>query len=201
VGQIFSAPLDSTHAAAFVRFPVSSPIGIAGWYYCTMASLATGVCFNNTYSSGSNPTIPASPTAFSGLTPGTYAAVINTSVSGAPLVLIAAGSMGVNGILETTYTQINNNSAGTKLVWPIYSSVVIEVGQTTATNTVFRGSTVNQAAANAQVGSFVENGTVQPPVYGTANTANAIDYDFAFNNAVATDWIMLLSHSVKEYSH
>lgn len=202
-GQLFSAPLDSTHAAVFMRFPASSPIGTASWYPCVMTSpnLTIAVCYNNPYVSPGNPTWPGSLTAFSGLTPGTYTPVLNSVVVG-PLVSIAAGSMGVNGIIDAAYSMVNNNSANFKVTLIAFGAAnPVNVSASTVTNTVVVGRTINQASPSAQVSDFLGNSTVFAPTYGTVATASAQNYSFSFDDPTPFEWIMLLMYSVKEYSH
>ncbi len=202
VGQIFSAPLDAVHAKVYMYFPASSPIGIAENVPCVMASVATALCSNNPYVSGTHPFWPTSLTAFSGLTPSAYTTVVNAWAIG-PLVSIAAGSLSVNGALEIKFSQINNNSAGFKNIGVWFSTVNVTSGSaTTTTSIALNGTITNQGIATAQSVTFTQNGT--PLALGSQpiNTTVAQNLSLQFNaQAAGTDWVMLVAPSVKEYSY
>lgn len=148
-GVTFSVPLASAYASAYLYFPASSPIGSAGQYYCIMASTVTGTCYNNTYTS-STPTIPGSPTAFSGLTAGAYTQTTATTL---PLLTttITGNTLGINGCIFWDVGVSNNTSAGNKTVSTKLGTTGPGIAITTGTTGKFVTRACNAGAANSQL--------------------------------------------------
>lgn len=76
----FGTALPFAYANAYAYFPsgaiVSGASGTAaGWYYLVCSSTVSGQVYNNTYTNG-QPTIPASPTAFSTPSSGAYTGTV-----------------------------------------------------------------------------------------------------------------------------
>ena len=140
-----------------------------------MATTVTGVCYNNTYASGT-PTIPGSPTAFSGLTAGTYTQTINT-VLALVTATVPASSMGLNGCLEWDYSYSYNNDANSKTTLFKLSSISPGVASTTFGTGRSQGKECNAGSASAQAGdvwytSPTANTVLTGPVIGTRNAVN-----------------------------
>jgi len=96
----------------------------AGWFYFTMSSDVAGTFYNNEFvpAEGSIPVVPGAPVPFANPAGGRITQTSSEVTAG--IVNIAAGSMGNNGILRTTfklvvttgaakhfYTRINGGSA------------------------------------------------------------------------------------------
>jgi hypothetical protein len=197
----FSVPLIVTYANCFMYFPATSPIGVAGMYFCQMVSSTVGTVFNNLLAANTQPQIPGSPTAFSGLTPAAY----TQSVAGSlPLasVNVPANSMGVNGMLIADIDAAYPNDAGTKTVYvKLGGSTSVTAAYTTTVAARWQVRAANKGVANSQsvnpvVGVFGTNGNT-PPVRWTQDSTTILSFQLLGGVGTATDFLVVESYSMQ----
>jgi hypothetical protein len=195
------APLNFPYAAAYLYFPASAPVGTLGLYYCVPFSMGAGTCYNNTYSQtgGGTPTIPASPTAFSGLTAGTY-----TQTTATGIVLgnanVPANSMSLNGCAQGSANFTVNNSANTKTagLYVVNMGPSSTVPFTTQNDGYFTFTACNSNNAKVNVFNATRNNSGSTAtIIGISATRNNADTTVAnlakgsCNLATATDTCMM----------
>ncbi len=199
-GTTYSVPLDYAYPRAYFYIP-SGPITSAGLYYCVPASTTVATCYNNTYTSGT-PTTPGSPTAFSGLTAGTYPQ--STAAINLITAAVAAGSLQLNGCLDADFSWTNNNSANTKGFFTMYNTTGTTLSSTTTTSSRMQEKICNAGNAAVQSGVAWVTGaasstvTTPNPIRGTVNSAAAFNTYIGVTLATATDTATLESYQIKE---
>jgi hypothetical protein len=185
----------TTYADIYLYFPANAIVigSAAGLYYCVMSSTTAGTIYNNTYTSG-DPTIPASPTAFSTTGPGAYTQALSEVT--ARTNTVPGRMLGSNGVIETIPFFQNNATAGGKNVRTRYGGTLFWSTTQTTPNTVQPMVLIrNQGASNSQNSSSAVAGTGQAG--GVPNTG-AVDssIDQALSHTlqltVATDWAILM---------
>jgi hypothetical protein len=195
----------TAYPSAYVYMPAGAiEVGsAAGWYYAVFSTTGAATIYNNVYSSG-QPTIPASPTAFSTTGPGAFTFSTASSYSGVSVTL-AANAMGINGSVEFIWTATANNSANSKFARALFG------GQTPAgataftsqTNGRFNATVQNRGVANAQTtnGASFANGNVSAANSTTAiNTASNVTINSnLFLNASTSDVLVMESFKVIVY--
>jgi hypothetical protein len=210
-----STALDQTYTQCYIQLPTgaiyTSPVNsAAGVYYCVMSSATAGTVYNNPYIVG-NPTIPASPTAFSTTGPGAWTRATGngtqTQLLAAP---IPANVVGENGEIQVNWVWTMYNSAGTKTLQftmgghgynsAPYDSLITQDAQAT---TQWRGGIACARMSGIESDQVsIVSGT------GDAATGTSINYaaiNFAQQQYIAahgyvntaTDWLILQSMSVK----
>jgi hypothetical protein len=203
-GTTYSAPLPTSYASGYWYFPASSAFGSAEWLYCTMTSpnLSTALCYNNAYAGGL-PTIPGSPTAFSGLTAAAYTQTTGSAIA-AVTATVPGNSMGVNGMLQNYATTSNNNSAGAKEVFSKFGGAA---NQNIAYNSSTYSSAMlnlvqNRGVANAQLITPTDvstNNGSTPNGYASVDTTSNQTNELLLETGVATDWEVLEAYSFIEF--
>lgn len=197
----FSVPLIVTYSNCYMYFPASSPIGVAGMYPCQMVSSTVGTVFNNPLGANTQPEIPGSLTAFSGLTPAAY----TQSVAGSlPLasVNVPANAMGVNGMLIADVDAAYPNDAGTKTVYvKLGSGTSLSVVYTTTVAARWQIRIANKGVANSQsmnsiAGVFGTNGNT-PPIRTTQDTSTTLSFQLLGGVNTATDFLVVESYSMQ----
>ena len=202
--QVYSAPLPAAYANAWVQFQTTSPIGTAGLYFCQFTSVATGTCYNNTYSLG-QPEIPGSLTAFSGLTAGSYVPFTAGHYYPAAAVSIPANALGVNGEMDFNYQISNDSSGGLKQFETQFGSTIVTSlsgNQNTATYGGIQAASLTNSTATNQVTSWTLFGsaTAQTPVRSSTNTGNNQTFEILIGAGAGTpttDYIVLERYSAK----
>lgn len=193
--------LPITAGAGYFYVPANylATVSAAGWYYGTIASGTSVTLFNNIYSGTGQPTIPASPTAFAGLSGGTP-----TGSTGAQTftVNIPAGCMGPNGECEVKFLATFNSSANNKVISHAFGALnLYSVTATTTTSLGVGVSVRNSGIVSVQTASLLTGDGYVPATQalgrGSVNTAAAVAYVITMNNAAATDFIILESYSIK----
>jgi hypothetical protein len=172
-GATYSVPLSSAYANAYLSFPASGPITSSGQYYCQMATTVTGVCYSNTYTTGT-PTIPTTPTAFSGLTAGQ---ITQNTATVTPMVSasIAAGVLLNNGCLFWDVSYTNNNSAGGKSVNTRMGSSGVGISMTTQTYGKLITKMCNAGNASTQVVEGINQNPTSTALQSQAATRTAVN--------------------------
>ncbi len=206
-GTAYTAPLPyasgNQPTAAYFYLPATAPPGVAGWYYCTVAFLANAVCYNNTYSSG-NPTVPVSPTAFSGLTPGTFTQAV-TNLTG-PSYTIPAGALGLNGAFDIQADYAFDTSGNTKGATSVFggSATPYSASPSAITGIIFNAHCGNAGSASVQYCYYSQlnsalawaQNSVAPYAPNAINTANAQTLVLKQQLGAATDTMALLWYSI-----
>jgi hypothetical protein len=203
---IYSAPLPTTYANAWVKFQAASPIGTAGWYYCQFSYLTTAVCYNTTYTTG-QPEIPGSPVAFSGLTPGTYTPFTAGTYYAGLAVSVPSTALGVNGEIDLDYSTLNDASAsGTKGFQVQFGGTNIVPTTVYGTTNVYGGASVhmtnNTAASQVTTWSSIGSATAQAPVRTSINSGSTQTLQLLLGTNAgtpSTDYIVLERYSAKLY--
>lgn len=178
----------------------------AGWYYSTITAATTATVFNNPLGSDL-PTIPASPTAFSGTTGGAYTQ--STGFVQAISWTLPADTLGVSGSVELNALWNCNSTAGTKNRYAMFGSAqVLQSGALSgASNTVCQDRIMvrNRGRRNAQVAlspfsgsSFGPNGNNPNGIFAV-DTSVAQTLGFAMALSVATDYIVLDGWDIRVY--
>ena len=189
-------------------YPANSITGAnaAGFFWTSMSSTTAGTVYNNTYTPGTNPpTIPASPTPFSGTAGAAY-----TNATGAYIVLaqVALGTnpFGKNGFLRhrgnmtfntgatthNTQTRLNGTGAGIQ-----QSSNGTNLGFSFIQTLQNAGRTDRQTAPNAGVGDVY--GGTGSPAFSSVDTSGAVTWALASTLGATSDWVCLLSVDVAAY--
>jgi hypothetical protein len=182
----------------YLYYPASAIVSgsAAGYYWTVMSSTTVGTVYNNTYATGTQPTVPASPTAFSTTGPGAFTGV--TTSQDALSATVPGNLLGTNGQLRIHYTEAHNNTAGTKTVVVQYGGTSFFTGTETATTTgneMFRIS--NRGVANAQVqaaGSAATIFGVTSTTQGTGSVDSTQSQTVVHqlrHSGAATDWTIL----------
>lgn len=142
---------------AYVYMPANaiSAGSAAGWYYAVFSTTSAATVYNNTYTSG-QPTIPASPTAFSTTGLGAFVFSTGSSYTGVTATL-AANTLGVNGGVEYIWTVTANGSGNAKYA-----------------RGLFGGQAVSGATAFTSQGNGRWTATVQNRGVAAVQTTNAI---------------------------
>jgi len=207
--QTYSVPLQNAYANSFVYLPASSAFGAPGNYFCQWSTPAIAQC-NTLASSGytansGTPTIPGSPVAPSGLTPGTYTQTINAALPG-PSVNIASGSLLANGQIRYKVFATTNNDADNKFAPVRFNSGTVcnASAFTSGVTLTLDGTIANNAATSSQVASCTftyanSMNTVAPTRLSVATGSGAYPLAFDTSLAVATDEIVLEYYSASEY--
>jgi hypothetical protein len=200
----FSVPFFFAYPNIWLYFPASSPIGIAGAYFCQMASTTVGTCFNNRLANNTMPTVIGSPAAFSGLTPAAYT---QTTGSLLPLssVNVPANSMGVNGAVlmdaDFVYADTGNQK---NFYFQLGAGPNVGMASGTAsTQARFSIRIFNKGVANAQsaitnINSFGTLGSGLPVRFSVDTTATQLLL-LEGSLAVATDFIVCEAYSLQEW--
>jgi len=162
------------YSRAYVYLPANaiSTGSAAGWYYAVFSSTTAATVYNNTYTTG-NPTVPASPTAFSTTGPGAYTQTTN-NIAG-PQISFPANAVSTNANFLINHNVTNNNSAGTKITGakigttPLLSQLNTTTAATTAniTYAFLQGTLTNIRSYPYVNGVTVGNVTAD---FGTTQT-------------------------------
>ena len=186
-----------TYVSCYMYFPANAiAAGVAaGLYYCVMSSTTAGTIYNNTYTSG-QPTIPASPTAFSTTGPGAYTQTTASDVT----VLsgtVPANTLGINGELRSTFLSEMVSGASYKVIGH-------KLGGTSyyefyaATNSGWGGfvGLTNRGETGKQAGPAAwypgtSNGGFSPADYSIDTTTDKTWVATLRLHTVATDWVIL----------
>ena len=141
----FAVPLRIAYANVYLYTTAAGPVGSAGFYYATCSSITICTLYNNKYSSGT-PTVPASPTAFSGLTPAAFTQ--STSIQIALSGTVGANLLGNNGSIGFDFdvTQSNDNNAKTATIE--YNTLGCAIAPTTTFTSRYKGD-IAEAGTNA----------------------------------------------------
>lgn len=200
----FSVPFFVVYPNIWLYFPASSPIGVAGVYFCQMASTTVGTCFNNKLNANTLPTVIGSPTAFSGLTPAAYTQ--STSVQTLTSANVPANSMGVNGMLIVDVSSLYPNTAGGKTTCvSLGNSPCVTATYTTTTMARWQPRISNNGVANSQfvdntIAGFGTNGNGALSVGRfTQNTTGALSLQLWGSVAAATDFYVAEAYSMQEW--
>jgi hypothetical protein len=204
-GVTYPAAFSTTYASIYLYFSGVTAGPTAGMYYCVMASLATGTCYNNAYTSG-KPAIPGSTTAFSGLTSGTMAQTTGSAIV-LPQNTMLANTLGINGCIDYDAGTVSTNSANNKTVavrlntfgpnnpmttQPVnrISVKMCNAGVNNSQVSIMQGQ--QATTANSQVGTTT-GGVSRLSVATNANQT----VSFSINLAAGTDNMVLEYYSIK----
>lgn len=195
-------------AGGYAYFPAGAGGSLtAGWYFVKMTSDTAGEVFADTYTAGSIPVIPVTPTAQPDLSSGRITQT--TSEITAVSTVMPGGSMGKNGILRGLGTIRANNSAGQKsLRFKIGAGALATIFGTT-TNIVidFEFLKQNAGVTNQQTG--VRTGTgylnlaqvTMASDYTSIDTSANVDVTMTLQIAVASDSILAIARRIEtQYS-
>lgn len=198
--------LPRIYANAYCYFPANilATTIAAGWYYCTFSSTTAGTAFLNTYTPGTMPTIPGSPTAVSdgkGAFTGVTTEIENYAIT------LPANTLGVDGAFHLWQNMECNNTAnaknhrvrfstsgGTAVANFVLTSTTGVVGETITSN---RGATNVQATVGlgqARAATGVASADVVSAIDTTAGTVISI----TTQKATATDNIVF-AYVLAEY--
>jgi len=201
-----SIPLSGGYSwGCYMYFPANAVYSgsTAGFWYVVMSSNAAGTIYADRYTSGS-PTIPTSPTAIAATGPGAYTQ--STSAIDMVTYTITANSMGKNGRLIVQPCWIFPNNANNKTISTTFgASNIYAKTRTTSTQETPLIDVRNRGVATRQFSAWANSGG--PATASTSGVVNtAIDTTADANCyirgqlAVATDYIILESHSVELFS-
>lgn len=176
------------------------------WYYASITSATTATIYNNTLNAA-NPTIPASPTAFSGLAGGSYTQTVAAGVT-AVSVPVPAKLLGLNGSLRFHLLWNSYASANAKYRYAglgSNSNLLASGSMTSAGATVMQDiiTARNRNSYGAQIGFNASSGTPFNANGNTNNTALTIDTSAATNALIAlqvgtaTEWMILDSWCIE----
>jgi hypothetical protein len=175
------ASVVTTHPSAYVYLPANaiSAGSAAGFYYAVFSSATAATIYNNTYTPGTDPTIPGSPTAFSTTGPGGFTQVVTeiTAIS----VSIPANSMGANGVFRAEALFTYTNSANNKTPRIKFGGTVVAGGNnvTTTASTKVGCSVYNRGHAGRQ--SFLSALNIGPHAAGNSASGQNITIDTTAN--------------------
>lgn len=207
LSAITALPL--TYANAYMWFPAGAiAAGVpaaAGWLFVQMSSTTAGTVFNNTYTAGTVPSIPASPTPFATTGPGAFTG--DTTEAPGPAITIPANSMGANGIIHPWSVWTQNNSAGTKTARIRYSgnagTIYYASALTTQITLLQTIYIANRGATNSQIGWANQGDSTAPgfstsnPVTSSVDTTASTTLVFSLQKGTATDNKILESFQVE----
>ena len=193
--------LNTTYPNAYCYFPADViAVGVAaGWYYTVFSSTTVGTVYNNRYTTGTA-SVPTSTTAFSTTGVGAYTQTVATDAVG-PTTTVLAGAIGKNGCVEHKYLFLSNNTAGSKTCKAtlgianvfssaLSSSTIVSDGWSRSDNCgVYQRQVVRSSVAFG-------NGTTAPQ-FNAVDTSVDQTVGFALQIATATDYLILLRHSVE----
>jgi hypothetical protein len=183
----------------YMYFPANaiSTGSTAGMYYVVMSSTTAGTIYNNTYTAGATPTIPATPTPFVTTGPGAYTQTTAAAITLLSLT-IPGGSMGPNGSVEATCMWSNSGTTNNKTMSVLLGTTAInQVVQATAANISAQWSSdaYNRGVQNAQIfGPLTQVGygvSTSASVAGSVDTSQNQAWNYQGNLATATDFIIL----------
>lgn len=192
--------LPTTYSSCYMYFPAEAIYAgsLAGIYYVVMTSTTAGTIYNNQYVIG-NPSIPASPTAFSTTGPGVF--VQTTGQIDLLTFAVPSGAMGPNGRLIIRGRTTCNNNANSKSpriafggMTLVNNNLASAAGAEVYTQVQNRGVT-NQQVAPAQ--SFAGVGSTSgAAVRGTEDTTAVVNVVFGCTVPTAGDYVMWESASI-----
>ena len=173
----------------------------AGVYYGQIQSTTSIKFFNNLLTSGPPVTI-ANPTAFSGLSGGSFTQI--TTVQTGISITVPGNTMGPNGRTKLEWMGSNNNSAGAKTFAVNFGGFAIFSLAPTTNQQYYAGHIVqNQGVTSSQVaqgtGNLGYSTGAGAPAFGSQDTTGAITIAFVGTLAAATDWMEFSSIIVEEY--
>jgi hypothetical protein len=178
----------------------------AGWYWFIASSTTAGTCYNNVYTSG-QPLPVASPTAFSTTGPGVFTQATAAEIVG-PTITVPANTMGINGELDFDGAVTVPNTANGKQVLYEFGGTpegIAYYATTGITNFGWAQKIRNRGVANLNFSSGFNTGEASAgdagPNYLAVNTAVSQTFSYNLQLTVATDYIVLESYTVKEFSH
>ena len=187
---------------AYFKLAQISTASAAGWYFCKVAAdAAHHTVYNNTWTGTGVPLVPASPTAFAGLSGSSL-----TGSTGAVTATFAlpANSMGPNGSVEMEYVATYLSSGGNKTVSVAFGT--LSGPTTTATTTTSLGArwaVRNSGVTNVQITTLTTDSTyataTQVLGFGAVDTTSAVNIVLTINNAAATDFVAINSYSIKVF--
>ena len=188
------------YSKCYMYFPANSLLAAqaAGFYYVEMSSTTAGVVYNNTYTpaGGTYPTEPTSKTAFSGAVPGGTG--LTTEVT-AFIVTVAAGLLGLFGVLKSQVMIDVDATAGSKIIYQRLAGGS-NTGDTLTTASLMGEAYVrNSGRASEQRYNTTFSAEVFSGGVGraTINTAAAFDISVTLRtSSAATDIAALLSYSI-----
>ncbi len=197
--------LDQTYPNMYI-YLAANALGnsnAAGWFYATCSSTTACKVYNNVYSSG-NPTIPASPTAFSNTVSASYTTTTGTYLASYSII-IPGYQVGPYDAVEVLGTLLWNNTANNKAASVYYGGVSFYTGTFTTNHvTGFDWGFRNVGTTNAQELITTTNGASGgfapqsgAPALATIDTTTAQTLTVKLEMATATDYVMLLGATVK----
>lgn len=169
---------------AYIYMPANSITATnpAGWYYAVFSSTTAVTLYNNTYNvtTGGQPTIPSSPTAFVA-TAGTNTTQDSMPLQG-PTYTLPGGTLGKNGYVQASLQVQTSNSAQTKKVSIGYGSATpFDFAQLTTSpnlgeiDVIFQNmSTANRQMVRTKTSSATSGSPVITTQDTTANIAIAV---------------------------
>jgi hypothetical protein len=167
---------------AYVYLPINaiSAGSAAGWYYAVFSATTAATVYNNVYTTG-NPTVPASPTAFSTTGPGAYVQTTNLILG--PQISFPANAVSTSANFQFVINTTNNNSVTTKITGArIGSTNIAQLNTTSGVNTgqmtyAFLQGTLTNIRSSAYInGIQVGNTTVD---FGATQTIGGSLHLFA----------------------
>lgn len=206
---------NSMYPGLFLWYPqgainttAAGPGYAAGYYYTVPQSTTTAIVYNNIYTPSSSstlvvPAIPATPTAFTGVTGGVYTPTTATFIA-THILPIAANYMGTQGDLEQLLTWRVSSSANNKQVQTKFgalnstTNVGMGVVETTNINNSDRCTLSNMGFTNYQTSQTLSDVTHTTGVKnsGAIDTTQLQYLILGFNLSNATDWIVFEKYRV-----
>lgn len=186
--------------ASVLGYRVDGSVPDDGMYYVVMTTTTVGTVYANYVDprTGSQPTIPATPTAFALTAGGAYTQVISTSPNSLiPIAscLIPAGTLGSNGSARMTVLRNWNNNANVKTFAVISGAATLATGgDTTGAGITSNYTLWNQGSQikNAMIGAGLGDG-LGSSAYNqtTLDTSQRAIILFCGRLAAATDWTLV----------
>lgn len=201
-----AVPLSGGYSwGCYMYFPANAVYSgsTAGMWFVIMSSNSAGTIYADRYTSG-QPTIPASPTPIVATGPGAYTQ--STSAIDLATHTITASSMGANGRVIVQPCWAFPNNANNKVISTTFgASNIYAKTRTTSTQETPLIDVRNAGVTGRQFSAWANSGG--PATASTSGfVRTAIDTTADVNCyirgqlAVATDFIILESHSVEQFS-
>jgi hypothetical protein len=201
-GALSTLPtLPITSGNAFIYMPTGITGLASGWYYALILSATTAQLYTATYTSGDpRLAVPASPTAPSGITAGSYTQ--SSSTINALQLTVPGGSIGPNGSIEGNASWLHNASANTKTITVTFDGASLTVWQQTLSTPATRYdnrfgiANVNSQSAQTVISTSFTGGyggTAVTDVSSSVNTATdkTLAWSLQLNTAASSDFVIL----------
>jgi len=167
----------------------------AGWYYAVFSSTTSCTLYNNTYTAGSAPTVPASPTAFTTSVSGAFTtAATGSNIAGISFT-IPGGSMGNNGRIrmERCYSYGANNANSKTYSVSLGATQFCSYNATASTQGRDLPTIWNCGSQSVNAGSANSNFNSSTTQYIRGTIATSANQTLTFNQYIsagngATDW-------------